>query len=257
MAGSKAEAAAKVARSEIQFPYVDLEGAIDVAKAIISKGGVPLERDQLAAALGLVANSGNYSIRTAAAKQFGLTETFAGKTQLTPLGYEILDPPRAASAKVRAFLEVPLYKRVYDEYRGKQLPPRPHGLESAFVSFGVAPKQKDKARQVFERSARMAGFFPTASEDRLVAPAVADDEEDSNSSSFSPAGSATLSVVPAPRTPRHHPFIEGLLERLPPPDTDWPADRQAKWLEAAANIFSLLYKSDGGNLRVVVEDGGQ
>jgi len=38
------------------------------------------------------------------------------------------------------------------------LPPAA-GLETAMVALGVTPKQKDTARQVFQRSATEAGFF--------------------------------------------------------------------------------------------------
>lgn len=41
-----------------------------------------------------------------------------------------------------------------------------------------------------------------------------------------------------------HPFIQGLLQKLPPPETDWNIDSRAKWLMTAANIFDLIYKSD-------------
>lgn len=43
-----------------------------------------------------------------------------------------------------------------------------------------------------------------------------------------------------------HPFIEGLLQTLPPTESDWPAAARAKWLQSAANIFDLIYKGDGG-----------
>ncbi len=185
-------------RGALPFPYVDLEGSVEVAKAIWDKGGVGLERDQLAAALGLMASGGNFSIKIAAARQFGLVEVVAGKNQLTPLGFDILDPARAPSARAKAFLQVPLYKRVYDEYRGKQLPPRPHGLENAFVTFGVTPKQKDKARHVFDRSARTAGFFPTPAEDRLVAPPMANGDAEPSEPTVTPTSFA--SSVPIPNT---------------------------------------------------------
>jgi hypothetical protein len=42
-------------------------------------------------------------------------------------------------------------------------------LEREIANLGVAPKQTDKARQSFERSARQAGFF-LQGEDRLVQP---------------------------------------------------------------------------------------
>ena len=49
-----------------------------------------------------------------------------------------------------------------------------------------------------------------------------------------------------PPPPTRHPFIEGLLQTLPPPHTDWAATDRAKWLQTAANIFDLIYKGEGG-----------
>jgi hypothetical protein len=45
-------------------------------------------------------------------------------------------------------------------------------LEREIVELGVAEKQKDKARQVFERSADQAGFFEHGP-NRLVMPGIA------------------------------------------------------------------------------------
>ena len=40
------------------------------------------------------------------------------------------------------------------------------------------------------------------------------------------------------------PLIQGLMERLPKPDTVWSLDDRGRWLRAAAVIFSLIYKLD-------------
>ncbi len=64
-----------------------------------------------------------------------------------------------------------------------------------------------------------------------------------------PAPDASLNVTP-PIPPRpvseYHPFIEGLLKTLPKPETDWTLGARAKWLQAAANIFELIYTDDNG-----------
>jgi hypothetical protein len=36
-------------------------------------------------------------------------------------------------------------------------------------------------------------------------------------------------------------FIEGLLKTLPEPETEWSLAGRVKWLQAAANIFGLIY----------------
>jgi hypothetical protein len=154
--------------STIAFPYTDLDEAVKLARTMHAVGGgVPMERDQVSAALNSA--GGSLANKLSAAKQFGLIDSQQARWSLTTLGYGVLDSATERAAKAEAFLNVELYKRTFDEYRGRTLPGRA-GLEHAFTTFGVATKQKEKARQTFERSARSAGFFPSGSEDRLVAP---------------------------------------------------------------------------------------
>jgi hypothetical protein len=252
------EPKAKREISSIGFPYVDLEDAVTVARAMLGRGAVPMDRDQMAATLGQVPTSGAFNIKISAARMFGLIENVAGKYQLTPLGFEILDEARQAAAAADAFLNVPLFKRAFDDFKGKQLPPRPSGLEQAFVGFGVSAKQKDRARQVFDRSARFAGYFPTGAEDRLVQPVIAAGAAyDMPPSSTDTA--APVHVAPRPDAyqgapPRAglHPFIDGLLMTLPATGEAWPTGDRAKWLQTAANIFDLIYAGGGGQIGVDV-----
>lgn len=243
-------------QSTVQFPYGDLEDGIRVARGIMTCGGVPCAADQLAAALGQVPTGGAFRGNVSTARIFGLVDFVGGRYQLTELGFAITDQRRERAARADAFLKVPLYRRVYEEFRNRQLPPRPLPLEHAFVGFGVATKQKDKARQAFDRSAQQAGYFDHGSRDRLIRPAVADisgqpsettdqprppDAEVENGErlgNFGGGGSGGGSRG------RMHPFIQGLLDTLPEPNTNWAEEGRAKWLQAAANIFDLMYKGD-------------
>jgi hypothetical protein len=151
---------------------------------------------------------------------------------------------------------VPLYRRVYDEFRGKQLPPRPHGLEQAFVRFGVATKLAATARVVFERAARQAGFFDAGPE-RLIEPIIGvassaergrpviDDEPQEQDAA---RGSTISKVI---NSKALHPFIEGLINALPEPNTNWTLEGRAKWLQAAAHNFDLMYKGANGEIKVM------
>src|SRR5271167_1748691 len=65
---------AKAAKSDIGFPYVHLEEALVVPKAIFDHGGVPCSRDQLAVAMKMSAGSGGFSLKVGAAKTFGLID---------------------------------------------------------------------------------------------------------------------------------------------------------------------------------------
>ena len=77
---------------------------------------------------------------TAAKTYFGLIETDRLNVRLTSLGQRIVQPHLNAQARVDAFLTVALYNKIFEEYRGRQLPPD-LGLENRFKALGVAPKQ--------------------------------------------------------------------------------------------------------------------
>jgi hypothetical protein len=140
---------------------MDLDTSISVASAILSAGGVPVSRDQLAGLMNTTSGSGTFLMKVAAARMFGLIAYAQGKYELTTPGFLILesDEMRQKAARAEAFLSVPLYRRVYEEFKGKQLPPRPIGLERAFAKFGVSSKQTSNARLAFDKSATQAGFF--------------------------------------------------------------------------------------------------
>jgi hypothetical protein len=258
-AGEKRTKRPKVSRrppareqSTIQFPYMDLETAMSVASAILRGGGVAVSRDQLAGLMNQSAGGGNFVQKTAAARLFGMIAFNGGKYELTDLGFNILDSDetRQRTARKEAFLNVPLYRKTYEEFRNKQLPPRPHGLAQAFIKFGVVPNQKTNARLAFDKSALQAGFF-AAGQDRLVEPIIGGsssternrtvvDEIDLTDEDHPPA-----IVRGKPNLSGFHPFIQGLLDTLPEPATNWTIEGRAKWLQAAANIFDLIYLGNG------------
>jgi hypothetical protein len=47
------------------------------------------------------------------------------------------------------------------------------------------------------------------------------------------------------------PLIQGLVARLPKPDSLWPLDERAKWLRTAAGIFDLIYETHDGDCREI------
>jgi hypothetical protein len=233
--------------STIAFPYHTLADAIAVAQAILDRGAVPMARDQLAPALSQQVGSGAFTNKIAAARMFGLIQTVAGKYELTRLGHEIVDSDvaRQKTARAQAFLNVPLYRRAYDNFRNDRLPPRPHGLENALVSFGVSAKQKDKARRAFDTSARLAGYFDHGN-DKLVAPVIVpnlDKEEPSRKSDLH-GGRPRADEHDGEDSVDNH-FIKGLLDELPMKvGGKWSHAERVKWLQLAAQCADMLYAAD-------------
>lgn len=216
--------------SSIGFPYTDMSDAILVAEGLLKGGGVALTRDQLAAAMNMAPGGGGFATKVATARTFGVIDSASGKYELTELGFEIVDASRQAEAKIKAFLNVPLFKKIYDEFRGKLLPPRPHGLEKAIINFGVTEKNARHARGAFERSARIAGFYPGGNEDRLVMPfgiptSAIGDAVDDNSVAHALASPS----APPPRPAQSARPLEYELVDLLKTDGIGEAESQAIW----------------------------
>lgn len=257
-AGSDAKSDKRHERSTIAFPYLDLDAAVEVAKAIHRRAGHgSCGIDELAAELGQTI-SGAFRMKTATAKTFELIDKDARSAfRLSPLGQRMVMPNGEPSARVESFLSVPLYKAIYEKYKGHFLPPT-RGLEREMQALGVSSKQTDKARQAFERSAKQAGFFASG-DDRLVKPRVDDgpaekiEEEPPTQSAEGDQQSDIGSVGRHKGTDRYHPFIEGLLQTLPEPGTLWTVEGRAAWLQAAAQNFTLIYKGEG-QINVEVTD---
>ncbi|WP_281914815.1 hypothetical protein [Caldimonas thermodepolymerans] len=243
------------AQSTIEFPYLDLENAMEIASGVHAVGGSGCDWDRLAAHFKQAAQGGGFRLRLISAKTFGLVTYDRGKISLTALGLRIVDPQQQRAAKVEAFLNVPLYKAVYDKFGGGALPPNP-GLEQAMTDLGVAPKQADKARQTFQRSAKHAGFFDFGP-DRLVMPSIGSGggQTDREKPSGPPDVHAGDGGSNGGSGAGLHPFIQGLLQKLPEPETTWAIEARAKWLTTAMNIFDLMYTTadDAGNKFIAIE----
>lgn len=117
-----------------------------------------------------------FRTKVATAKTFGMLGNQRGEAVLTELGRRIADPTTEAAARADAFMHVPLYRKLYEDYAGKLLP-GDSGLEAEIERLGVPEKSSSRARQVFQRSAEQAGFF-SHGRNRLTKPAAATVDSD-------------------------------------------------------------------------------
>jgi hypothetical protein len=226
-------------RGAISFPYYDLSDAEKVAGAaweIAGAGPAPL--DAVMAKLGhTTVQSGGFRGKTSAARLFGLTRTSGMNLTLTELGRQIVQGSTRDQARVDAFLRVPLYRAMYDKYRGGTLPGEA-GIEAEMVALGVTPKQRDRARQGFQRSAEHAGFF-RAGRDKLIAPTFGTTPADQTE----PEADEPPAQEQVPVSVSTEPLIRGLFEKLPPPGP-WAESERQRWLDAASMIFGLVYQEE-------------
>jgi hypothetical protein len=221
-------------RSTIGFPYMDLEAAVVLANAIHSHvGNGDCADDQLAAWSNQSAKSSTFRVQVYAARTFGLLELIDNSHRLTELGHAIVDPKQARSARVRAFLQVPLFKSIYENHRSGVLPPGP-ALEREIAQLGVSEKQKSRARVVFEKSAEQSGFFEHG-KNRLVMPGVTPDA--------TPTGRRTENTNASRNgggSGPEDPLIQALIQKLPH-SGPWTADERVNWLKLLTMAFQIAY----------------
>jgi hypothetical protein len=185
---------------------------------------------------------------------YKFVETSPNRLELTPLGAAVIDPATEHEAKVEAFLNVPLFRRTYEEFEGKELPDK-KSLERAFESWGVPPKQTNSARWALERSARIAGFFRHGG-NRLVKPEFVR----ATAGSAPPyvhrhvaeaiVGSGSRVVVGQNEWERLDPILQALLRRLPNPESGWDAETFVRWLRTFAVNLELVYPT-GADLQII------
>lgn len=232
-----------------------LQDAMEVVEAIhanIGHGNCAI--DQIAAWVHQSAKSSGLRIQLNSARQFGLIENESLESfHLTPLGRKIVDPNQARKAKVEAFLNIPLYRAVFEQYKGSILPPTP-ALERDIARLGVSDKQKDRARLALEKSAEYAGFFEHG-KNRLVEPAIKEghtskEKPKEEKPSGGNGGGGTLDRSDGDNAT--DPVIQGLVNRLPPADTDFPFANRVKWLQTMANAFGIIYTDDNQAGEIVV-----
>lgn len=154
-------------RPAVRYPAYSLIESVAVAKAIHEQGGGVASRDRLAAFLQYsTTNSGAFFGRIAAARLFGLITSRGSDFVITPLAQKILlpvFPEQTREGLVEAFLNVPLFKDMYEEHDkgGKPLPPE-MGMKNLFRSkFGMDARQAADAYRGLMESADAAGFFTT------------------------------------------------------------------------------------------------
>lgn len=250
-----------VGRSGITSPYFDLAASVAVSQAIQQQGGGTSSPEQLAHWLGYKSTgSGTYMTRiSAATKHFGLINNSGNAFVLTERAKTILSPVMpedATAAKVEAFIAVPLFAKVYEQFKGSPLPPEV-GLKNLFLNtYKVLPDRVSQAVRVFLNSAEQAGFFSTSGDrSRLIKPTV------TQASIPSKAHTPSQDSIPA-KVDSHvqekrssggdggaggvDTAIIGLLRKLPTQGSSWTKAEQTRFITAFTHTVQFLYPTDDG-----------
>lgn len=139
----------KAPRVKYPFPRTTLEKAIQIPYAIRDKnGGNPWEPEEIRKAVDMAQGNPWYYL-TAAARDYGLTigTREADQIALAELGREIVcapNPEAEGTLKQQAFLNIDIFKRVLEYYKGSNLPDMKYLSNVLTKQFGLDPETHEE-----------------------------------------------------------------------------------------------------------------
>ena len=245
-------------RSEVATPYFSLDSSLEVPKTIHERAGGACSRDQVAPLLGYNGTkNGGFISRISASKMYGLVDEVGGLLRLTPLATQILSPINSDDeqrGKITAFLNVELFAKVYERFKGQTLPSS-QGLENLVrTEYKVIPAQVSKALRVLTESADSAGFFDAGGRGRLVMPLAGNTERpsapappttpSSNTIMLEPVkleATGKLGPLPVSSDAKIPPAIYGLIRDLPEEGTTMTTAKRQRLIKAFEASINWLY----------------
>lgn len=132
------------------FPNYTIEDVLKLPQAIAqSNAGNPWGSEQIADALSMSVKSSSFYYYTTASRDYGMTTgTGRGKTiELTSLGRKLVfpeTPEQEPTALKQAFLNVDIFKKVFEYYKGGDLPDIRFVYNTLQETFGLDPLYHDE-----------------------------------------------------------------------------------------------------------------
>src|ERR1700722_13228524 len=154
----------KSTRMRWPFPRATLEEALKIPYGIKEyNGGNSCEPDELRKAIGAGTGGNAYFYLTAAARDYGLTigTKSAEKIALADLGREIVyapSPDVENGLKLKAILNVELFRRVLEYYKGSNLPAMKYIGNTLHKEFDLDPETHDEFSCTFRENCQYLGI---------------------------------------------------------------------------------------------------
>lgn len=155
---------AKKARIKWTFPRATLDQALKIPTIIKElNGGNPWEPEEIRKAIGAGTGGNAFFYLTSASRDYGLTVGTSGsdKISLADLGRDIVYAGNAtveAELKMRAFLNVDVFKRVLEYYKGSNLPEMKYLGNTLQKEFQLVPETHEEFSQIFRENCKFLGI---------------------------------------------------------------------------------------------------
>ncbi|MCU5775855.1 nucleoside 2-deoxyribosyltransferase [Erwiniaceae bacterium BAC15a-03b] len=149
----------QAAKPKREFPLYSLDECRKIADALKEfNAGNPWSPAEIAKALNLgTGKSTSFYYLTAAARDYGLTTGTrdSQKIDLTDLGRSVVypkSPLEQAGGVLSSFLNVELFKKVYEYYQGKNLPEIEYLKNTLKTEFGIDDSLQDDFYKIYQKN---------------------------------------------------------------------------------------------------------
>lgn len=146
---------AKKSNPRRPYPRITLESCLVIGKKIRElNGGNPWTPDEVSKAVGIGKTQNKFAYYLGSSREFGITNGTRDSSLISiePLGKEIIyadNPSIELKKKKEAFFKVPLFKEVFDHYKGPRLPEMTYLRNTLESKFKLNPEFHDEFREVF------------------------------------------------------------------------------------------------------------
>lgn len=162
--GAAKSAVQKKPRVRWPFPRATLEQALAIPIEIKEKnGGNPWEPEEVRKAIGAGTGGNAFYYLTAASRDYGLTvgTSSASKLELAELGRDLVYAPNQEiekQLKLKAFLNVEVFKKVLEYYNGSNLPEMRYLGNTLTKEFGLDPETHQEFSKTFRENCDYLGI---------------------------------------------------------------------------------------------------
>lgn len=138
------------------YPMITVDDCFEIIESIDKIGGKVYSNGSIAQALGMSEKTNSFRSKISTLRQYGLISGNQGTFKLTEISNEYLYPTQdeqKKQAKLKAFLGVPLYKKLIEKYENQVLPSIDK-LANVLLGkeFGLTKGTKDSAADNFLKS---------------------------------------------------------------------------------------------------------
>lgn len=146
-----------------EFPKARLEQVITLPNALVRAGGQPMDAVDMAAALDISPGSSTLRTLSASSSAYGLTAgSYKTRFTMAPTGESITSPKyeeEKSEALVKAALAPPLFKKIFEAYKGKKYPESQFMINTLKRDFDVAENQATACVEIFTKNMKFVGLL--------------------------------------------------------------------------------------------------